>query len=149
MFQSIMSKNNNQQGQGGGQNPNQNNNANEQINQVNETDSLATTADVFGLIGVQTVRHDGDDFLSREKREQASKKWGTTALDKLDEIKKIILSGRIPAEKLQDLATHAGSNKVLAQDPLLRDILQDIQTRALVEIAKLKRAEEMSKQRKL
>ncbi len=144
LFQSIMKKNSDQQSHSGDDNHHHGNQqGTEAIASAENTSDIQAPQAIFGMIGIQQANNVGDDFLNKQKREEAARKWGSQVLDKLDEIKKIIVNGNIPADKLQELALQAGSNKVLATDPLLRDILQDIQTRALVEIAKLRKAEKI------
>ena len=103
-----------------------------------ETQNIEELSPTLGLIGITKVE-DSDPFITKDQRNKAARKWGYEILDKLDEIKRLIVNGHIPADKLEHLAEKAGEQKILTEDPLLSEILQDVQTRALVEVAKAKK----------
>ena len=60
-------------------------------------------------------------------------------LDRLDELRLGILAGRFPKEKLADLAHRLRQKRQQSKDPRLDEIIQEIELRAEVEIAKYSR----------
>ena len=72
-------------------------------------------------------------------REQRARKWGQDMLDGLDEIRVGLLLGRIPVQRLNEIANAASRGKTQSNDPRLAAVLEEIEVRALVELAKLKR----------
>ena len=66
-------------------------------------------------------------------------KRGEDLLDRLDEIRHGLLVGAIPVSRLQALAEMVEARKGTAIDPQLTDILQQIELRVKVELAKLSR----------
>jgi|HubBroStandDraft_1064217.scaffolds.fasta_scaffold00043_72 hypothetical protein len=67
---------------------------------------------------------------------------GDRLLDRLDDLKRGMLLGRLGADKLADLARLAAQSATQITDPGLRDVLQEIELRARVELAKLQSADE-------
>jgi len=62
---------------------------------------------------------------------------GEQLLDRLEDLKRGMLLGRLGADKLNDLARLAAQSATGIDDPDLRDLLQEIELRARVELAKL------------
>ena len=85
---------------------------------------------VDALIAIQAT----DD---REGRRKRAMKRGHSLLDQLDDLKVAILSGRINGEKLQKLIYTLSQRVELEDSPELRQIMEDIELRAQVELAKL------------
>lgn len=73
----------------------------------------------------------------RESRRRRAMKRGHSLLDQLDELKVAILSGRISGEKLQKLVYTLSQRVELEDTPQLRQIMEEIELRAQVELAKL------------
>ena len=106
--------------------------------QLSKTDSpvsatvsgVAPVTAVDALLGLQEV----PDATSGRSRgiQQAS-----IMLDQLEEIRRGLLLGSIPASKLKALAVVIGEKRGDFQDPDLAGILDDIELRARVELAKL------------
>ena len=92
----------------------------------------------MAILQVQEAKKN-DDFLQRHQK-PAMVKWGNDILSSLQELRLALLSGEVAQHKLENLADVAGRYKVDMNDPLLRDILQDIQTRALVELKKIEKS---------
>ena len=60
-------------------------------------------------------------------------------LDRLDEIRISILSGSISKEKLTELGRQLKKKRIESDDPKLNELIEEIELRAEVEIAKLVR----------
>lgn len=66
-----------------------------------------------------------------------ARRRGEALLDHLDEVRLGLLTGRLPRAGLERLATLAAEGREQVDDPRLASILQDIELRAAVELAKL------------
>lgn len=89
---------------------------------------------VNSILGVQEV----SDVPEREARRQLVG-WGENILDKLDEIRHDLLIGAIPKDRLTNLAQTLRERRANVRDPQLTDIIDEIELRAEVELAKLTR----------
>lgn len=94
-----------------------------------------SVAGIDALFMIQSV----DDATERQARKRLIQR-GEDLLDKLEEIRHGLLLGTVPAEKLQDLAQMVRARREACQDPRLAAVLDEIELRAEVEIAKLSRA---------
>jgi hypothetical protein len=65
--------------------------------------------------------------------------YGDQLLDYLDEIKLAILNGAIPKEKLANLAQILRQNRQGCDDPRLNSIIDEVELRVEVEVAKFTR----------
>ena len=79
-----------------------------------------------------------DDSTERQARKRLIRR-GEDILDKLEEIRHGLLLGTVPKEKLMDLAQMVRERREACQDPRLAALLDEIELRAEVEIAKLSR----------
>ncbi len=66
-------------------------------------------------------------------------KYGDDLLDRLDELRLEILAGAISKEKLTELAQKLRQKRKETDDPKLNEIIDEIELRAEVEVAKLTR----------
>ncbi|MEI9983015.1 MAG: flagellar assembly protein FliX [Aliidongia sp.] len=89
---------------------------------------------IEALMALQEV----PDAMARRKRAVAR---GDRLLDRLDDLRRGLLLGHISADKLSDLARMAAESSAEVDDPSLRDVLQEIELRARVELAKLSNTE--------
>jgi len=108
-----------------------------QAAQPQETKEIAETAmaqPVDSILTVQAMQDSGD----QESRKQ-SKQYGLELLDRLDEIRDGLLIGAIPKDKLMELAQSMRQQRRQSDDPQLNQIIDEIELRAEVEIAKLTR----------
>lgn len=95
----------------------------------------ATAANaVGGLFALQEV----GDALSERRRKALSR--AGRLLDRLNELQRGLLEGRIDEAGLADLAATARGARAGTDDPRLEAILDEIELRAAVELAKLSRA---------
>jgi hypothetical protein len=102
------------------------------------TSSTATTARVGGAAPVAST----DALLALqevegplERRRRAVRRAGRL-LDALDEVKLALLGGETSAPALQRLAQAVREHRAGADDPTLEGVLDEIDTRAAVELAK-------------
>ncbi len=101
---------------------------------VQQAEQASALAGVDALLMVQAV----DGPLERDARRRLVRR-GEELLDKLEEIRRGLLLGTVPASALADLATMVRARREACQDPRLAALLDEIELRAEVEIAKLSR----------
>ena len=75
--------------------------------------------------------------MSRSQQKCESVNYGHELLDKLDTVKVALLTGHLPQQDLLTLEQILASKKQHITDVKLQDILQEIETRVAVELAKL------------
>ena len=90
---------------------------------------------VDGILSVQEVP-DATDERSRGLARQ----YGESLLDSLEDLRRDLLVGAIPKEKLAGLAQRLRARRQKSDDPKLNAIIDEIELRAEVEIAKFTRA---------
>jgi hypothetical protein len=76
---------------------------------------------------------------TRGRAKQRAKERGGLMLDHLEEIRMGLLLGTIPMAKLEQLAQLVRAKREQIDDPRLLEILDEIELRAAVELAKLSR----------
>jgi len=91
----------------------------------------ASAVDV--LDGVLSVQEVGDDGGDRRK----AKEHGESVLQRLEQIRMGLLGGRIPKHLLNELVVSLRKPRPGFTDPRLGEILDEIELRASVELAKL------------
>lgn len=87
---------------------------------------------VDALIALQEV----GDSTSEQANARAQAR-GQLLLDRLDEIRHGLLSGAIPRRTLNELSKAAREQRDAVSDPRLAEVLDEIELRAEVELAKL------------
>ncbi len=110
---------------------------------VEETSGPDSAGDVSGIVNVggilaaQSVSEPGTgpDYNERKRRAQR----GAELLDRLEDIRKGLLLGSIPKDRLGDLARMVREKRERGADPVISRLLDEIELRAEVEIAKLSR----------
>lgn len=90
------------------------------------TSSLGAVSDIFSLQEV-------DDALARAAK---GKLRAQDILDRLDELRLEILNGTITLDKLRQLSHIVNSHRPEVTDPQLGEILDEIDLRAQIELAK-------------
>ena len=86
--------------------------------------------------GNQVVEPDGaPDHKERQRRAQR----GAELLDRLEEIRRGLLTGAIPKDRLAQLAQMMREKRERGADPMISRLLDEIELRAEVELAKLSR----------
>jgi hypothetical protein len=100
--------------------------------------SVGSGGGVSGMGGVNAL----DALLALQQVEDSTsgpsraKQRAEDMLDKLDELKLYLLAGGIPKEKLSDLTQLVQSQRAEVDDPRLVELLDEIDLRAQVELAK-------------
>ncbi len=100
-------------------------------------DQVTGVAGVGGLLAAQAVDDGagGPDYKERQRRAQR----GAEILDRLEDIRRGLLAGAIPKDKLADLAHLVRAKRERGADPVVSRLLDEIELRAEVELAKLSR----------
>lgn len=91
----------------------------------------APTIGLESLIALQFVEG------GSERRKRGFKR-GRSMLDALDQLKVSLLGGAVPADELTRLLSAVGGRERDSEDPRLEGLLDEIELRARVELAKLK-----------
>lgn len=105
-------------------------------------DETAEAGPSAGSSGVQSV----DSALSvqevrdREGNARRARERAEFMLDRLDDIRHGLLMGAIPSDRLEELAAAVRRQREDVDDPRLIQILDEIELRARVELAKLQRS---------
>lgn len=89
---------------------------------------------IESLLAIQSVEPDGQ---GRGKKRMLQR--GEDLLDRLEDIRRGLLLGTIPKDRLNQLAQMVRSKRDAGADPELSAILDEIELRAEVELAKLSR----------
>ncbi len=95
-----------------------------------DTTAKATPAAVNGLLALQEVHDDSDENSSRAKA------FAHGLLDQLDVLRHSLLLGRIEPARLRELRGHLQAERAKVMDPELASILDEIELRVAVELAK-------------
>lgn len=104
----------------------------EDTSEAAPTTQTTQVMSVDQLIGLQGV----DDALHSKKQVQQR---ASDILDRLDALRMQILEGRISKEQLMQLARVVNAKRAHTSDPQLIEILNEIELRAQIEIAKFTR----------
>lgn len=108
-------------------------------------DQLSTTASPSGASApAQTGPMDGLLLLQEVDDESGqrrqAKERGEALLDRLDEIRSALLRGTMDGGSLDQLLNQVREQKVALSDPRLREVLDEIELRVAVELAKFGRS---------
>jgi hypothetical protein len=106
-------------------------------------ESTAGTAPVDALQGLLAAQEAGapDDATGGRQRRGRLIRRGEDMLDRLEELRLGLLLGAIPKDRLMDLARTVRAKREQGPDRQLDALLDEIELRAEVELAKLSRAE--------
>jgi len=105
----------------------------------------AATSGVSGAAGVSSVMGVEallalQDVESPTERKRRSVKRASRLLDQLDGLKVALLGGELSAGQIDSLARAVREQRAATDDPQLEAVLDEIETRAAVELAKLEAA---------
>jgi len=101
---------------------------------ASESTTRANGTAPTGLVDALLAAQELPDALSERRKARAR---GETILQRLDAIRLGLLDGTIPAGQLNELARVVRDHREQVMDPQLREILDEIELRAEVELAKL------------
>lgn len=90
---------------------------------------------VDALLAIQEV----DPGQAKDDRRSRAHRRGERLLDQLDEIRLGLLSGGVSAGRLNDIAALVAEKRGSGDDPALDQVLDEIELRVKVELAKLGR----------
>lgn len=95
-------------------------------------------AAAMGAVDVLMAIQSLDNATEREARKRLVKR-GEDLLDQLEDVRHGLLLGTLPKEKLEALAQSVRTQREACPDPGLAAVLDEIELRAEVELAKLSR----------
>ncbi len=96
-------------------------------------EGTGSVVNVGGILAAQTVSPDDQNPDARKRRAQR----GFALLESLEEIRKGLLLGRIPKDRLAELVRTVREKRERGTDPVIARLLDEIELRAAVELAKL------------
>ena len=102
---------------------------------VQEAQGVETPSAVGGMEALLAIQNVGDSLDQEQRRRWVS--YGEDILDQLEELRHGLLLGAVPKDKLIALAQMVRSRRDNVSDPRLASILDEIELRAEVELAKL------------
>jgi len=97
----------------------------------------APTGPVTTVDALLTIQEVEDSTSGRSK--SRARKWGHEVLDQLEQLRIGIISGIVPRADLERIAASIEAQRAQTNDPALEQILDEIDLRARVELAKLDR----------
>lgn len=100
---------------------------------------VSSAGSVGGVMGVEALLALQDVETSTERRRRSLRRAGRL-LDELDDIKIALLGGDLGQAQLERLARAIREQRSATEDPTLESLLDEIETRAAVELAKLETA---------
>ena len=107
------------------------------LDTLEEAQALDAPTSLGGVETLWAVQAMGD-ATERESRRRMVQR-GEDILDRLEEIRHGLLLGSIPKEKLEQLTQMVHARREAGADPRLGQLLDEIELRAEVELAKLSR----------
>jgi hypothetical protein len=96
----------------------------------------SSVSGVSGVMGVEALLA-LQDVESPTERKRRSVRRATQLLDELDDIKVALLGGELTNGQVERLARAIREQRAVTSDPQLEAVLDEIETRAAVELAKL------------
>lgn len=112
----------------------------EHLKGTSGAEEVQGTHETSGLVGVDSIlaAQEVPDALDERTRKQIVDRGGQI-LDKLDQLRLRLLEGSLSKGELADIARLVRARRRSVDDPRLREIIDEIELRAEVEIAKLTR----------
>jgi hypothetical protein len=109
----------------------------ESMGATEETGTVEAPTSLGGIDALLAVQGAGDSLEREAKRRLVQR--GEDILDKLEELRHGLLMGEIPKSSLMSLAQTVRTRREACGDPRLAALLDEIELRAEVELAKLSR----------
>ncbi len=106
--------------------------------EVGATDQVSAVAGLGGILAAQAVDPQTGEAPSYDERKRRARR-GVEILERLEEIRRGLLLGTIPKDRLATLARLVREKRERGADPLISQLLDEIELRAEVELAKLSR----------
>lgn len=103
---------------------------------VSEAKNVSGPMAVGGIDALLSLQDVGN---STEESTKRAKKRALSLLDKLDELKVEILTGRVPQHTLHQLSNMIATQRESVMDPKLAAVLDEVDLRVQVELAKFSR----------
>ncbi len=100
---------------------------------------VSTVSNVSGVMGVEALLALQDIESPTERRRRSVGRAGRM-LDELDKLKVALLGGELSHAQLDQLARAVREQRAATDDPKLEAVLDEIETRAAVELAKFEMA---------
>jgi parvulin-like peptidyl-prolyl isomerase len=100
---------------------------------------VASASSVAGVMGVEALLALQDVGSPTERKRRSVSRAGRL-LDSLDDLKVALLGGDLSETQVEALARAAREQRMATDDPKLEAVLDEIETRAAVELAKLEAA---------
>ncbi len=95
--------------------------------------AASPTSPINNLLSLQEIQDDG-------RGKQKLVQQGEDMLDSLEKLRRAILTGSVPVHVLRNLNSQLSAKKQYVADPALLAIIEDIELRASVELAKIETA---------
>lgn len=111
------------------------------LGEVDETSSATTVSGTSGVGGIEAllaVQSVGDATQENSRKKRALAR-GNELLDRLEDLRTAYLSGSISKSDLIELAQLIRQRREEGLDPELQEVMDEIELRAEVELAKLSR----------
>jgi hypothetical protein len=102
----------------------------EKIGSIEPVNSVQSVGGIDSILAAQQV---GDEEIERTR----AMKHGKDMLDEMDKLRTSIVLGRVSSDSLRRISENIKKQKNFVPDPKLQNILEDIEIRAAVELAKL------------
>lgn len=106
------------------------------VEEAGVVESPVPVAGVDALLVVQAATDSTDEEAKRKARKRLYER-GENILERLDELRHGLLMGTLPKDRLIELAQLVRGKRDQVDDPLLAQVLDEIELRAEVELAKL------------
>lgn len=107
----------------------------EETEEGSETVRTQAAAPVSGIDALLVIQEVGDPTTGRRK----ARARGAALLDRLDDLRLGLLTGSLPQQQLDQLRELIDSERAQTDDPHLNEVLDEIDLRVQVELAKLSR----------
>ncbi len=101
--------------------------------QTSSSNEIISSSSLSGMLALQEVSEE-------EIRRKKLLKQGDDILDSLEQLRRRLLLGTLSMQTLHDITKHLNQRKQMVNDPQLIAIIDDIELRAAVELAKLEMA---------
>lgn len=105
----------------------------EEATNIEPAAPIATAASMVGLLGIQEISADEANRKRQVKR-------GRVTLEALENLRDALIIGSLSLATVRELEQIVAEEREQVSDPVLSGILDEIELRAAVEIAKLERA---------